>query len=105
MGQERWITVTTAPLRAMNLDPPRAARKVRRAKNRNMKILEETDQQPPLTEVSHHYGIAEALDSAVRQTPVGETLFAVPTYTGLLEIQRGLERRGLTPHYWEGRDN
>jgi hypothetical protein len=32
-------------------------------------------------------------------------LYVVPTYTGLLEIQRELERRGLTPHYWEGRDS
>ena len=105
VAQDKMITVTTAPLRAMKPDTSLAARKKRRAKNRNVKMLEEADQQPPLTEISHHYGIAEALDSAVRQTPVGETLFAVPTYTGLLEIQRELERRGLTPHYWEGRDN
>jgi len=89
----------------MKPDTSLAARKKRRAKNRNVKMLEEADQQPPLTEISHHHGIAEALDSAVRQTPVGETLFVVPTYTGLLEIQLELERRGLTPHYWEGRDN
>lgn len=105
VAQDKMITVTTAPLRAMKPDTPLAARKKRRAKNRNVKILEDTDQQPPLTEISHHYGIAGALDSAVHQTPVGETLFVVPTYTGLLEIQRELERRGLTPHYWEGRDN
>ncbi len=49
------------------------------------------------------YGIAKAMDSAIRQTPVGETLFVVPTYTGLLEIHHELERRGLTPHYWEGK--
>jgi hypothetical protein len=47
------------------------------------------------------YGIARALDAAIRQTPVGETLFVVPTYTGLLEIHRELERRGLAPRYWE----
>jgi lipid II isoglutaminyl synthase (glutamine-hydrolysing) len=47
------------------------------------------------------YGIAQALDQAVGQTPEGETLYIVPTYTGLLEIHRELERRGLTPHYWE----
>ena len=47
------------------------------------------------------YGIAQALDQAIKQTPEGETLFIVPTYTGLLEIHRELERRGLTPHYWE----
>ncbi|HEX7736818.1 MAG TPA: MurT ligase domain-containing protein [Ktedonobacteraceae bacterium] len=47
------------------------------------------------------YGIAHALDQAISRTPEGETLFIVPTYTGLLEIHRELERRGLTPHYWE----
>jgi UDP-N-acetylmuramyl tripeptide synthase len=50
---------------------------------------------------SQSYGIAHALDRAISQTPEGETLFIVPTYTGLLEIHRELERRGLTPHYWE----
>ncbi len=50
------------------------------------------------------YGLARALEQAIAQTPAGETLFIVPTYTGLLEIHRELERRGLTPHYWEGRD-
>ena len=47
------------------------------------------------------YGIARALDKAISQTPEGETLFVVPTYTGLLEVHHELERRGLTPHYWE----
>ncbi len=54
------------------------------------------------TEAPRLYGIAEALNAAVHQTPAGETLFIVPTYTGLLEIHQELERRGLTPHYWEG---
>ncbi|HEY0755536.1 MAG TPA: MurT ligase domain-containing protein [Ktedonobacteraceae bacterium] len=47
------------------------------------------------------YGLAHALDQAISRTPEGETLFIVPTYTGLLEIHHELERRGLTPHYWE----
>ncbi len=46
-------------------------------------------------------GLARALDSAIQRTPEGETLFVIPTYTGLLDIHRELERRGLTPHYWE----
>ncbi|WP_338256360.1 MurT ligase domain-containing protein [Dictyobacter halimunensis] len=50
------------------------------------------------------YGIKNALDSALQQTPAGETLFVVPTYTGLLEVHHELEQRGFTPHYWEGRD-
>ncbi len=60
--------------------------------------------EPASEKATKHAGLAEALDSAIRQTPVGETLFVVPTYTGLLEIHRLLEQRGLTPHYWEGRD-
>jgi hypothetical protein len=48
-----------------------------------------------------HYGIAAALDTAIAQTPTGETLFIIPTYTGLLEVHSELEKRGLTPHYWE----
>ena len=56
---------------------------------------------PPAGTPERVYGIARALDTAISQTPEGETLFVVPTYTGLLEIHRELERRGLTPHYWE----
>ena len=59
----------------------------------------------PGTKRAGRYGIAEALDAAVNLTPAGETLFVVPTYTGLLEIHGELERRGLTPHYWEDRDS
>jgi UDP-N-acetylmuramyl tripeptide synthase len=60
-----------------------------------------TPLQTPLVAPPKGYGIAKALDSAIRRTPAGETLFVVPTYTGLLEIHHELERRGLTPHYWE----
>lgn len=50
------------------------------------------------------YGLKQAIDSALQRTPEGETLFIVPTYTGLLAVHQELERRGLTSHYWEGRD-
>ena len=59
------------------------------------------DSTQPLAQL---YGLKNALDSALQQTPVGETLFIVPTYTGLLEVHRELEQQGLTPHYWEGRE-
>ena len=55
----------------------------------------------PRAKVAQTHGLAYALDHALQQTPVGETLFVVPTYTGLLGIHRELEQRGLTPHYWE----
>ncbi len=56
---------------------------------------------PSSEEQTLTYGVAHALDKALSLIPEGETLFIVPTYTGLLEIHRELERRGLTPHYWE----
>jgi hypothetical protein len=73
--------------------------------NKSDVIVTETIKGMPSTLRPDRFGITQALDAAVQLTPVGETLFVVPTYTGLLEIHRELERRGLTPHYWEGRDS
>jgi lipid II isoglutaminyl synthase (glutamine-hydrolysing) len=42
-----------------------------------------------------------ALDSALAQTPAGETLYIVPTYTAMLEVRELLARRGQRPHFWE----
>ncbi|HEV2471958.1 MAG TPA: DUF1727 domain-containing protein, partial [Chthonomonadales bacterium] len=56
---------------------------------------------PEKPSIRQRVGLARALDAAIERTPVGETLFLIPTYTGLLDIHRELERRGLTPHYWE----
>ncbi|QBD82147.1 Mur ligase family protein [Ktedonosporobacter rubrisoli] len=50
------------------------------------------------------YGLKSALDRALQQTPEGETLFIVPTYTGLLEVHHELEQRGLAARYWKGND-
>lgn len=101
--------------RDMTIVPPAPMRTLKRemADNRNNQVTRV--RQPSLangkvrtvepkahTEAPRLYGITEALDAAVHQTPAGETLFIVPTYTGLLEIHQELERRGLTPHYWEG---
>ncbi|GAC1349675.1 MAG: MurT ligase domain-containing protein [Ktedonobacteraceae bacterium] len=105
VAQHDMTTVTTAPLRATKRSTTLRNRNKRATKNRTMMVTEETPEQASSTSLPRHYGIAEALDVAVRLTPAGETLFVVPTYTGLLEIQRELERRGLTPHYWEGRDS
>jgi UDP-N-acetylmuramyl tripeptide synthase len=60
-----------------------------------------TEEGQPLT---RRYGLKNALQIALQQTPVGETLFIVPTYTGLLEVHHELEQQGLTPRYWEGRE-
>jgi UDP-N-acetylmuramyl tripeptide synthase len=66
-------------------------------------------QTPPASEqrnsqIAKSYGLKSALDTALQQTPVGETLFIVPTYTGLLAVHRELEQRGLTSHFWEGKE-
>ncbi len=105
MALDEMNIVNTAPLRAMKRDTAQATRNKRQRKNRSVRVAEEMGGEALTIASTPRYGIGEALDRAVRQTPVGETLFIVPTYTGLLEIQRELERRGLTPHYWEGRDS
>jgi lipid II isoglutaminyl synthase (glutamine-hydrolysing) len=106
--QQDMTIVTSAPLRAARAvfkSRGRSARQRRQvsktaaARRAQLLVLDEKGTSDPASTRGH--GIARALDSAIRQTPVGETLFVVPTYTGLLEIHRELERRGLTPHYWE----
>jgi lipid II isoglutaminyl synthase (glutamine-hydrolysing) len=43
--------------------------------------------------------IGASLDRAVREAPA--TLFALPTYTALLELRNLLADRGLAPEFWE----
>jgi len=105
--QQDMTIVTSAPLRSAKSV---IQSKVRRAQQRGRVSKAEAARGTQLIATGEGvinqastkgYGIAKALDSAIHQTPVGETLFVVPTYTGLLEIHHELERRGLTPHYWE----
>lgn len=42
-----------------------------------------------------------ALDAALAETPQGETLCVVPTYTAMLEARELLARRGKRQHFWE----
>jgi len=110
VAQQDMTVVLPTPLRAAKtgLKPKVQTRRQRsqtlkveaaRSAQLSAPVEEKSDviNRPPTT----GFGIAKALDVAIRQTPAGETLFVVPTYTGLLEIHRELERRGLTPHYWE----
>ena len=101
--QNAMTIVPSFALRAARAETPHSLRSQRRARQ-----APEAVQSPPEEEdvpsATRAYGLKKALDSALAQTPIGETLFIVPTYTGLLEIHRELEQRGLTPHYWEGRD-
>lgn len=103
--EQDMTIVTSTPLRTMKREPvdkriKQVARGARLPLLANKAI--NAPEQEAYPQDQRRYGIAEALNTVVRQTPVGETLFIVPTYTGLLEIHQELERRGLTPHYWEG---
>ena len=105
--QEAMAIVNSAPLRALKTTQESKARKRRRDRRKRNKEAMRISQMTALDEntlndrTTKTYGINHALDIAIRQTPSGETLFVIPTYTGLLEIHRELERRGLTPRYWE----
>lgn len=107
------LIVPSAPLRAERKEG-RSVPKKRQRPGKNSRVEENTESPSTVQEAidvlptGHQakptdkaYGIAQALDRAISMTPENETLFIVPTYTGLLEIHRELERRGLTPHYWE----
>ncbi|HXZ04503.1 MAG TPA: MurT ligase domain-containing protein, partial [Ktedonobacteraceae bacterium] len=107
--QEAMAIVTSAPLRALKVTHESNARHKRQHRQvRNKKMMRKTQLDGLDESTMNHgstktYGTSQALDSAIRQTPSGETLFVIPTYTGLLEIHRELEHRGLTPRYWEER--
>ena len=107
IAQQAMSIVTSAPLRAAKSasEPKARARRDRRikagAESRTQLIAPDEKMGGINPAPTTGYGTAKALDLALRQTPAGETLFIVPTYTGLLQIRRELDRRGLTPHYWE----
>ena len=44
--------------------------------------------------------LPDALDSAVAATPPGGVLYALPTYTALLDLRAELVRRGATHDFW-----
>jgi UDP-N-acetylmuramyl tripeptide synthase len=45
--------------------------------------------------------LVAALDQALAAAPPGATLYAVLTYTAMLELRRALVERGLLRAYWE----
>jgi len=104
MAQDKMVIVPPMPLRALKRQMLRPNRNISRRKNKHAADAAASAVGYLPAEESSQHGIAAALDAAIGMTPVGETLFVIPTYTGLLEIHRELERRGLTPHYWEGQD-
>jgi UDP-N-acetylmuramyl tripeptide synthase len=48
--------------------------------------------------------LAPALTLALERTPVGGTLYVIPTYTAMLSVRGELERRGYAAPYWEQQD-
>jgi UDP-N-acetylmuramyl tripeptide synthase len=106
VAQENMLVVPGAPIRAARKELRSHTRNRQAKKNtatRQVQVETQTEavEQASDTVLSTRFGIAAALDEAVRLTPSGETLFVVPTYTALLELHRILERRSLTPHFWE----
>jgi len=47
--------------------------------------------------------VVPSLEKALREATVGlkGSLFILPTYTALLELQRILAKQGIKPHYWQ----
>ncbi|MEN9935908.1 MAG: hypothetical protein RLZZ387_2487 [Chloroflexota bacterium] len=45
--------------------------------------------------------LEQALDTALDALPAGETLYALPTYTAMLELREGLVRRDWARPFWE----
>jgi UDP-N-acetylmuramyl tripeptide synthase len=102
VAPEDLTLIPPAPLRALRQEALRKGR-TRRSRGKGRETVA-TQEQAADPAGARAYGLKNALALALGQTPVGETLFVVPTYTGLLAIHHELEQRGLTPHYWEGRD-
>ncbi|HEY2160642.1 MAG TPA: MurT ligase domain-containing protein, partial [Solirubrobacteraceae bacterium] len=53
----------------------------------------------PTDQISVVRDLPAALDAAIAGA-AGERLFAIPTYTALLELRDELSRRGLVSQYW-----
>jgi len=45
--------------------------------------------------------ISAALDTAINQAQQGDTIFALPTYTAMLDLRADLVRRGVANEFWE----
>jgi hypothetical protein len=99
--QQEMTIIPYMPLKSeKSMQQTRQQRRANK-KIKERQILPDAEQMP--SQLAESYGLKSALDTALQQTPVGETLFIVPTYTGLLTVHRELEQRGLTPHFWEGK--
>ncbi len=98
IAEDKMIIVPPAPLRLTQKAETRRQVQQRRRQGtvQNNEGLESSTRSL--------FGLKQAIRVALNNVPMGETLFIVPTYTGLLEVHQELEQRGLTPRYWEGRE-
>lgn len=104
-SEKEIVIVPPAPLKAQKNNGVVASKRSKKTrKNASQSEFIEYTTQEDQKFSEHRYGLKNALDSSLQYTPIGETLFIVPSYTGLLEVHRELEQRGFAPHYWEGRD-
>ena len=55
----------------------------------------------PAADVLAEADLARALDLALERLPTGATLYALPTYTAMLELRAELARRGWVKPFWE----
>ncbi len=55
----------------------------------------------PPADVLAEPDLARALDLALARLPAGATLYALPTYTAMLELRAELARRGWVKPFWE----
>jgi UDP-N-acetylmuramyl tripeptide synthase len=103
--EKNIVIIPSAPLKTQKHSATKSAKRAKKTRKNvtQSEFLEYTTQEDQSSS-EHRYGLKNALDSSLQYTPIGETLFIVPSYTGLLEVHRELEQRGFAPHYWEGRD-
>ncbi|MFN8500875.1 MurT ligase domain-containing protein [Kouleothrix sp.] len=55
----------------------------------------------PAEQIGAEPDLARALDLALARLPQGATLYALPTYTAMLELRAELARRGWVRPFWE----
>jgi UDP-N-acetylmuramyl tripeptide synthase len=102
----KYAGIAETQMRLIPSKPLRAEREKHMSRRRHSRAKgqPEGSESYPAGPSTRVYGVQQAIRIALEQTPERETLFVVPTYTGLLEIHRLLEEQGLAPRYWEGRD-
>ncbi len=89
---------------AMTIIPPAPLRLTQKAEaRRRAHAGQSTTSETEEAQSRSVFGLKQAISVALHKVPEGETLFIVPTYTGLLEVHRALEQQGLASRYWEGK--